>query len=133
MVHLWRCAIKGLYTSTWIRWFIKRRSKEIFITIWRRNEETKIKIFLDNGLSKEQQEEMDDIYESLMFEVKKINLKFYNDLRSKELTEKDVLKLIHSKKENIVQNELGQFELFGEWNEKKKRLKSKLLRVKKII
>ena len=57
---------------------------------------------------------MDDIYESLMFEVKKINLKLYNDLRSKELTEKDVLKLIHSKKENIVQNELGQFELFGE-------------------
>ena len=70
--------------------------------------------FLDNGLSKEEQEEMDDIYESLMFEVKKINLKLYNDLRSKELTEKDVLKLIHRKKENIVQNELGQFELFGE-------------------
>ena len=71
-------------------------------------------MFLDNGLSKEQQEEMDDIYESIMFEVKKINLKLYNDLRSKELTEKDVLKLIHRKKENIVQNELGQFELFGE-------------------
>ena len=90
-------------------------------------------VFLDNGLSKEQQEEMDDIYESLMFEVKKINLKLYNDLSRKELTEKDVLKLIHSKKENIVQNELGQFELFGEWNEKKKRLKPKLLWVKKII
>ncbi len=71
-------------------------------------------MFLDNGLNPEQQKEMDGIYESLMFEVKKINLKLYNDLRSKELTEKDVFKLIHSKKENIVQNELGQFELFGE-------------------
>ena len=71
-------------------------------------------MFLDNGLNKKQQEQMDDIYESILFEVKKINPKLYTQIRKSELSEKDVLKLIHSKNKNIVENEEGQFDLFGE-------------------
>lgn len=71
-------------------------------------------MFLDNGLNQDQQEQMDDIYESLMFEVKKINLKLYKSLRRNELSKKDVLKLMHSKNKNIVENEEGQFDLFGD-------------------
>ena len=71
-------------------------------------------MFLDNGLTKEQQEKMDDIYESILFEVKNINPKLYTQIRKSELSEKDVLKLIHSKNKNIVENEEGQFDLFGE-------------------
>mgnify|MGYP003108796752 CR=1 FL=1 len=71
-------------------------------------------MFLDNGLTPEQQEKMDDIYESILFEVKNINPKLYTQIRKSELSEKDVLKLIHSKNKNIVENEEGQFDLFGE-------------------
>tara|TARA_Y100001978_G_C23298067_1_gene247992 strand:- start:245 stop:460 length:216 start_codon:yes stop_codon:yes gene_type:complete len=71
-------------------------------------------MFLDNGLTPEEQEKMDDIYESILFEVKNINPKLYNQIRKSELSEKDVLKLIHSKNKNIVENEEGQFDLFGE-------------------
>ena len=71
-------------------------------------------MFLDNGLTPEQQEKMDDIYESILFEVKNINPKLYSEIRKSELSEKDVLKLIHSKNKNIVENEEGQFDLFGE-------------------
>lgn len=71
-------------------------------------------MFLDNGLTPEEQEKMDDIYESILFEVKNINPKLYTQIRKSELSEKDVLKLIHSKNKNIVENEEGQFDLFGE-------------------
>ena len=71
-------------------------------------------MFWDNGLNPEQQEQMDDIYESILSEVKIINPKLYQTLRSKELTEKDVLKLIHSKKDKVIENEQGQYQLFEE-------------------
>ena len=71
-------------------------------------------VFLDNGLTLEQQEQMDYVFETLMSEVKIINPKLYQTLRAKELTEKDVLKLIHNKKNNIIENEQGQYQLFEE-------------------
>ena len=71
-------------------------------------------MFLDNGLTLEQQEQMDNIYESLMSDLKSVNPKLYQTLRAKELTEKDVMKLIHNQKNNIIQNDEGQYQLFGE-------------------
>ena len=71
-------------------------------------------VFLDNGLTLEQQEQMDYVFETLMSEVKIINPKLYQTLRAKELTEKDVMKLIHNQKNNIIQNDEGQYQLFGE-------------------
>jgi len=71
-------------------------------------------VFLDNGLTLEQQEQMDYVFETLMSEVKIINPKLYQTLRAKELTEKDVMKLIYSKKEKILENDEGQYQLFGE-------------------
>ena len=71
-------------------------------------------MFLDNGLPLEQQEQMDYVFETLMSEVKIINPKLYQTLRAKELTEKDVLKLIHNQKNNIIENDEGQYQLFGE-------------------
>ena len=71
-------------------------------------------VFLDNGLTLEQQEQMDYVFETLMSEVKIINPKLYQTLRAKELTEKDVMKLIYTKKEKIIENEQGQYQLFGE-------------------
>ena len=71
-------------------------------------------MFLDNGLTLEQQEQMDYVFETLMSEVKIINPKLYQTLRANELTEKDVMKLIHSKKEKVVENEQGQYQLFEE-------------------
>tara|TARA_R100000655_G_scaffold24984_1_gene50784 strand:+ start:135 stop:350 length:216 start_codon:yes stop_codon:yes gene_type:complete len=71
-------------------------------------------MFLDNGLTLEQQEKMDNIYESLMSDLKTLNVKLYQTLRAKELTEKDVMKLIHSKKEKVIENEQGQYQLFEE-------------------
>ena len=71
-------------------------------------------MFLDNGLSLKQQEKMDFIYESILFEVKNINPKLYSQIRKSELSEKDVLNLIHSKNKNIVENVEGQFDLFGD-------------------
>ena len=70
--------------------------------------------FFDNGLTLEQQEQMDYVFDTLMSEVKIINPKFYQTLRAKELTEKDVMKLIHNQKNNIIQNDEGQYQLFGE-------------------
>ena len=49
-----------------------------------------------------------------MSEVKIINPKLYQTLRAKELTEKDVMKLIHNQKNNIIENDEGQYQLFGE-------------------
>ena len=71
-------------------------------------------MFLDNGLNEEQQEHMDNVYESLMLEVKSINLKLYERLRGKELTEKDVYKLINSKNKNVIVNDKEQLEFFGD-------------------
>tara|TARA_R100000388_G_scaffold73023_1_gene52961 strand:- start:15 stop:230 length:216 start_codon:yes stop_codon:yes gene_type:complete len=71
-------------------------------------------MFLDNGLTLEQQEQMDYVFDTLMSEVKIINPKLYQTLRAKELTEKDVLKLIHNQKNNIIENDEGQYQLFGE-------------------
>ena len=71
-------------------------------------------VFLDNGLTLEQQEQIDYVFETLMSEVKIINPKLYQTLRAKELTEKDVLKLIHNQKNNIIENDEGQYQLFGE-------------------
>lgn len=70
--------------------------------------------FLDNGLSKDQQEQMDNAYETLMSDVKNINPKLYQTLRSTELTEKDVYKLIKSNNKNIIINDKEQFEFFGD-------------------
>ena len=71
-------------------------------------------VFLDNGLTLEEQERMDNSYESLMSDLKSVNIKLYQRLRANELTEKDVMKLIHSKKEKVVENEQGQYQLFEE-------------------
>ena len=71
-------------------------------------------MFLDNGLKLEEQQRMDYIYESLMSDLKSINIKLYQTLRANELTEKDVMKLIYSKKEKVVENEQGQYQLFEE-------------------
>ena len=38
-------------------------------------------MFLDNGLTLEQQERMDNIYESLMSDLKSIDIKLYQRLR----------------------------------------------------
>ena len=71
-------------------------------------------MFLDNGLTLEQQEQMDYVFDTLMSEVKIINPKLYQTLRAKELTEKDVMKLIHNQKNNIIENDEGQYQLFEE-------------------
>ena len=68
-------------------------------------------MFLDNGLTPEEQEKMDDIYESILFEVKNINPQLYTQIRKSELSEKDVFKLIHSKNKNIVENDEQQLEM----------------------
>ena len=68
-------------------------------------------MFLDNGLTLEQQEQMDYVFETLMSEVKIINPKLYQTLREKELTEKDVMKLRHSKNKNIIINDEKQLEM----------------------
>ena len=71
-------------------------------------------MFLNNGLTLEQQEQMDNVFEALMSKVKIINFKLYQTLRANELTEKDVMKLIHSKKNKVIENEQGQYQLFEE-------------------
>ena len=71
-------------------------------------------MFLDNGLTLEQQEQMDYVFDTLMSEVKIINPKLYQTLRAKELTQKDVMKLIHNQKNNIIENDEGQYQLFEE-------------------
>ena len=73
-----------------------------------------ISTFLDNGLTLEQQEQMDNVYEILMSDLKSINPKLYQRLRAKELTEKDVYKLINSKNKNIIINDKEQLEFFGD-------------------
>jgi hypothetical protein len=43
--------------------------------------------------------------------LKSINTKLYQRLRAKELTEKDVYKLINSKNKNIIINDKEQLEM----------------------
>jgi len=71
-------------------------------------------MFLDNGLTLEQQEQADNVYETLMSDLKSINNKLYQTLRARELTEKDVYKLINSNNKNIIVNDKEQFEFFGD-------------------
>ena len=73
-----------------------------------------ISTFLDNGLTLEQQEHADNVYETLMSDLKSINNKLYQTLRARELTEKDVYKLINSNNKNIIVNDKEQFEFFGD-------------------
>jgi hypothetical protein len=42
-------------------------------------------ILIDNGLSADEQAEMDEKYETLMAEVKKVDFKLYKKLRDNEL------------------------------------------------
>jgi hypothetical protein len=70
-----------------------------------------ISAFLDNGLTLEQQEHADNVYETLMSDLKSINTKLYQRLRAKELTEKDVYKLINIKNKNIIINDKEQLEM----------------------
>ena len=70
-------------------------------------------IFLDNGLTPEQQEVMDEAYELLMSEVKMIDLKLYERLRASELSLADVYKLRNSKEQKkMIRIEDGQYNLF---------------------
>ena len=57
---------------------------------------------------------MDNIYESLMSDLKSVNIKLYQRLRASELTEKDVCKLKNSKNKNIIINDKEQLEFFGD-------------------
>ena len=69
-------------------------------------------IFLDNELTPEQQEVMDEAYELLMSEVKMIDLKLYERLRASELSLADVYKLRNSKNLDIKIDEKEQYNLF---------------------
>ena len=71
-------------------------------------------MFLDNGLTLEQQEQANNVYETLMSDLKSINNKLYQTLRARELTEKDVYKLINSNNKNIIVNDKEQLEFFGD-------------------
>ena len=71
-------------------------------------------MFLNNGLTLEQQEQADNVYETLMSDLKSINNKLYQTLRARELTEKDVYKLINSNNKNIIVNDKEQLEFFGD-------------------
>ena len=53
----------------------------------------------DNGLTDEEQKKVDDAYENLMSKVKEIDLRLYEKLRAKELSAKDVFKLMHKKED----------------------------------
>ena len=68
--------------------------------------------FLDNGLTPEQQEVMDEAYEALMSEVKVIDLTLYEKLRENELSLSDVYKLRNSKEQKrMIRIEDGQYNL----------------------
>ena len=69
--------------------------------------------FLHNGLTPEQQEFMDDVYETLMSEVKVIDTILYKRLRENELSLEDVYKLRNNKeKKKMIRIEDGQYNLF---------------------
>jgi hypothetical protein len=69
-------------------------------------------ITIENGLTPEQQEVMDEAYEALMSEVKVIDLALYEKLRANELSLADVYKLRNSKEEKkMIRIEDGQYSL----------------------
>ena len=68
--------------------------------------------FLDNGLTEEQQEVLDEAYEALMSEVKVLDLKLYERLRANELSLADVYKLRNSKNVDVKIDEKEQYNLF---------------------
>ena len=70
-------------------------------------------MFLDNGLTLDQQKEINNIYENLMSDLKSVNSKLYQQVRERELTAKNVYKLINSKNKNIKINDKEQFEFWG--------------------
>ena len=71
-----------------------------------------VDILIDNGLTPEQQEVLDEAYEALMSEVKIINYALYEKLKANELSLKDVYKLRRSKEETKhIRIEDGQYSL----------------------
>ena len=71
-----------------------------------------VDILIDNGLTPEQQEVLDEAYEALMSEVKIIDLALYEKLKANELSLKDVYKLRRSKEETKrIRIEDGQYSL----------------------
>ena len=76
--------------------------------------------FLDNGLTLEQQEHADNVYETLMSDLKTINVKLYQTLRAKELTEKDKDDLRKLYKKAVMTGWLVQEDLEKSAEEKNK-------------
>jgi len=72
---------------------------------------------LDNGLTFEQQKQMDNIYENFMSKLKEKDIKLYSKLRKNELTENDIYKLINSNNKDLIIDDKEQYQLFGDWNE----------------
>ena len=69
-------------------------------------------ITIENGLTPEQQEVMDEAYEALMSNVKGIDYALYQKLRANELSLQDVYKLRNSKEETKrIRIEDGQYSL----------------------
>ena len=69
-------------------------------------------ITIENGLTPEQQEVMDEAYEALMSNIKGIDYKLYEKLRANELSLKDVYKLRNSKEDvQRIRIEDGQYSL----------------------
>ena len=69
---------------------------------------------LDNGLTFEQQKQMDNIYENLMSKLKEKDIKLYSKLRKNELTENDIYKLINSNNKDLIIDDKEQYQLFGD-------------------
>jgi len=72
---------------------------------------------LDNGLTFEQQKQMDNIYENFMSKLKEKDINLYAKLRKNELTENDIYKLINSNNKDLIIDDKEQYQLFGDWNE----------------
>jgi len=69
---------------------------------------------LDNGLTFEQQKQMDNIYENFMSKLKEKDIKLYSKLRKNELTENDIYKLINSNNKDLIIDDKEQYQLFGD-------------------
>jgi stress response protein YsnF len=69
---------------------------------------------LDNGLTFEQQKQMDNIYENLMSKLKEKDINLFAKLRKNELTENDIYKLINSNNKDLIIDDKEQYQLFGD-------------------
>jgi len=69
---------------------------------------------LDNGLTFEQQKQMDNIYENFMSKLKEKDINLYAKLRKNELTENDIYKLINSNNKDLIIDDKEQYQLFGD-------------------